>query len=122
MSPNITNKQLAQQTRQLIAIKKAVARHFEIPEKTLYSETRKYEIAGPRMIAMYLCRVLTVASFPHIADAFDKKHSTIMHAFNTTANRMTNNAAFADKVFAAKKLAQSELRAIKQADAGCAAS
>ena len=118
----MTKKQQAEQTRQLATIKRAVALHFGIPEKKLYSETREYEIAGPRMIAMYLCRVLTKASYPDIGHAFQKKHSTIMHAHHTIAQRMATNALFADSVFAAKKLAQSELRALKQVEAGCAAS
>src|ERR1017187_9951886 len=114
MTAKMTNANLALQTRKLIAIKRAVSRHFDIPEKYLYCKNRQYGIAGPRMIAMYLCRVLTTASYPDIGHAFQKKHSTAMHAFETTVNRMTNNAAFAKKVEQARDRSETDLRAIKQ--------
>ena len=38
---------------------------------------------------MYLCRRLTRASLPEIADSFGKTHGTVLHACKAIQNRMS---------------------------------
>ena len=63
-------------------IQEIVCKYFDISKKDLTSSLRSNEIAMPRQIGMYLCRILTNESFPKIGDAFGKRdHTTVMHAF-----------------------------------------
>ncbi len=61
-------------------IQQQVARYFELHVSDLLGDKRPRNIAEPRMIAMYLSRVLTNCSFPEIGQAFGKNHATIMNA------------------------------------------
>ncbi len=98
MTLEMTNKQVARQTRDLNTIKNAVAFAYEIFPRKLYSETRNHEIVVPRQIAMYLCREITKASFPDVARAFDKTHGTIMHACNVVTRDMKTDQVLATRV------------------------
>ncbi len=39
---------------------------------------------------MYLCRKLTDNSFPTIGEHFGRDHSTVIHAYNLIARRVSN--------------------------------
>ncbi|MCA9635208.1 MAG: chromosomal replication initiator protein DnaA, partial [Myxococcales bacterium] len=63
------------------AIQKAVANHFSVRIADLKGPRRHKGIARPRMIAMYLARQMTTASFPEIGLRFGgKDHSTVINA------------------------------------------
>jgi chromosomal replication initiator protein len=63
------------------AVQKAVAAYFSVKVVDLKGKRRHRGIARPRMIAMYLCRQLTNASFPEIGMRFGgKDHSTVINA------------------------------------------
>lgn len=63
------------------AVQKAVANHFSVKIADLKGPRRHQGIARPRMIAMYLSRQLTGASFPEIGMRFGgKDHSTVINA------------------------------------------
>ena len=70
-------------------IHKAVAEFFDVRVTDLSSKRRPRSVAMPRQIAMYLCRRLTRASLPEIADSFGKTHGTVLHACKTIQNRMS---------------------------------
>lgn len=60
-----------------------VSRYFNISVDDIMSGKRNKEIAMPRQIAMYFCRILTEYSFPEIGAFFNgKNHTTIMHGYN----------------------------------------
>ncbi len=60
-----------------------VSRYFNISVDDIMSGKRNKEIAMPRQIAMYFCRILTDYSFPEIGAFFNgKNHTTIMHGYN----------------------------------------
>jgi chromosomal replication initiator protein len=62
-------------------IQKTVATHFSVRIADLKGPRRHKGIARPRMIAMYLSRELTSASFPEIGMRFGgKDHSTVINA------------------------------------------
>ena len=60
---------------------------------------------------MYLCRKLTDSSFPVIGDHFDRDHSTVIHAYNLIARRMSSDSAFRMSI---EKI-ERELKAIRNA-------
>lgn len=63
------------------AVQKAVAAYFSVKVSDLKGKRRHRGISRPRMIAMYLCRQLTTASFPEIGMRFGgKDHSTVINA------------------------------------------
>ncbi len=62
-------------------VQKVVAGHFSVKIADLKGPRRHQGISRPRMIAMYLCRQLTGASFPEIGLRFGgKDHSTVINA------------------------------------------
>jgi len=63
------------------SIQKAVAQYFTVKVADLKGSRRHRAISRPRMIAMYLSRELTRASFPEIGMRFGgKDHSTVINA------------------------------------------
>jgi chromosomal replication initiator protein len=63
------------------SVQKAVAGHFSVRVADLKGPRRHQGISRPRMIAMYLSRQLTGASFPEIGLRFGgKDHSTVINA------------------------------------------
>jgi Bacterial dnaA protein helix-turn-helix len=63
-------------------IKEVVARHNGLTVADLESDCRKKSLAWPRQIAVYLCRKLTVYSYPQIGRAFgDRDHSTAIFSY-----------------------------------------
>ena len=63
------------------AIQRTVVKHFGLRMSDLKGNKRHRAVVEPRMIAMYLCRELTEASFPEIGRAFGgRDHSTVINA------------------------------------------
>ncbi len=76
------------------AIQRIVSDFFHIRLAELKSKKRTQHIAFCRQVAMYLCRNLTDSSFPAIGAAFGRDHSTVIHACNLIARRISNDSAF----------------------------
>lgn len=63
------------------SVQKVVSTHFSVRIADLKGPRRHQGISRPRMIAMYLCRQLTGASYPEIGLRFGgKDHSTVINA------------------------------------------
>ena len=69
-------------------IQRVVAGHYGLRINDMSSKERPRSVAGPRQIAMFLCRKLTRASLPEIARAFGKTHATVVHACKTIQDRV----------------------------------
>jgi len=69
-------------------IQRAVAEHYDVRLIDMTSKHRDRAVVGPRQVAMYLCRRMTRASLPDIANAFSKTHATILHACHAIDSRM----------------------------------
>ena len=82
--PNITYDDIAT----------AVCAHFSLRPVDLRSKRRSRNVAVPRQVAMYLCRRLLNASFPHIGELFTRDHSTVIHATTVTQRRIKEDPAF----------------------------
>jgi chromosomal replication initiator protein len=64
----------------VVGIQNAVAEHFGLTVEQLRSPSRESRLAAPRQMAMYLSCELTRDSLPTIAAAFERNHSTVIHA------------------------------------------
>ncbi|TAM10519.1 MAG: chromosomal replication initiator protein DnaA [Nevskiaceae bacterium] len=62
------------------SIKKCVAEHYKLRIADLSSKRRTRSVARPRQIAMALAKELTQHSYPEIGEAFNKDHTTVLHA------------------------------------------
>ena len=75
---HVTEKQVS-----LKEIQYAVCGHYQVSLIDLKSARRERRIARPRQLAMYLAKVLTQTSLPDIGHAFERDHTTVMHAVKT---------------------------------------
>ena len=76
----------------ILTIQKAVADKYEITVDALIGKKRSKDIAYPRMIAMYLSRMLTEESFPRIGLEFGgRDHSTVIHAVDKITSDLKEN-------------------------------
>jgi chromosomal replication initiator protein len=75
-------------------VTKAVCEHFSLRPQDLRSKRRTRNVALPRQLAMYFCRRLIGASYPHIGELFGRDHSTVMHAMDVTERRIKDDPAF----------------------------
>ncbi len=88
-------------------IQRAVAEHYDLRLTDMSSKRRPRSVAQPRQIAMYLCRRLTKASLPDIANAFGKTHATVVHACNIIHDRLDVDEKLRDSMrVIARKLGQ----------------
>ena len=70
------------------AVQAVVASVFELSRDQLVSSSRVPRIARARQMAMYLSRELTGASLPRIATAFQRDHTTVLHAIRAVQGRI----------------------------------
>ena len=61
-------------------IQKVVAKYYKIRVSDMASKRRNRSIARPRQIAMALAKDLTNLSLPEIGEAFQRDHTTVLHA------------------------------------------
>lgn len=62
-------------------IKRVVAQKYGLRPLHLDSDSRRTDVVRPRQIAMHFCRHLTAHSIPEIGRAFNRDHTTAIHAF-----------------------------------------
>lgn len=76
----------------IATIQKGVADYYKITVEVLKGKRRSANIAYPRMLAMYLCRVLTDESLQRIGLEFGgKDHSTVIHAIDKIDKDLKSN-------------------------------
>lgn len=70
-------------------ITKAVCQFYKVKYEDMMSKKKAKSIAFPRQVAMYLCRVMTEQTYPHIGASFNgRDHTTVMHACTKIKNIM----------------------------------
>jgi len=70
-------------------IQKKVAEYYDLRLSDMISKRRPSNIAFPRQIAMYLCRLLTNHPLKEIGEAFGgRDHGTVIYACRTVENVM----------------------------------
>ena len=76
-------------------ISRAVAAHYRMTVDELKSKSNARAIAGPRQVAMYLCKRLTRHSYPEIGREFGgKHHTTVMHSFERVETMLKDDRNF----------------------------
>ncbi|MCA1713545.1 MAG: chromosomal replication initiator protein DnaA, partial [Actinobacteria bacterium] len=79
-------------------IQDEVARFFDITVEDLCSTSRSRQLVTARQIAMYLVRELTDLSLPRIGRAFNRDHTTVMHARDKITALMKERRAIYEQV------------------------
>jgi chromosomal replication initiator protein len=80
-------------------IQKRVADHFQIRHSDMTSKRRPNNIAIPRQVSMFLCRVLTKHSLQEIGDGHGgRDHGTVIHACKAVDNMMSQDASMRNSV------------------------
>ena len=73
-------------------IKNVVAEYYDLKVDDLNGKKRSKEIANARMIAMYLCRILTDETYPRIGLEFGgRDHSTVIHAYEKISDDLKSD-------------------------------
>jgi chromosomal replication initiator protein len=76
-------------------IQKAVAEYYNMRVADLKSKSNARNIAVPRQVAMYLCKILTKASLPEIGREFGgKHHTTVLHSINKISELYEQKGSF----------------------------
>ena len=85
-----------------------VSQYFKLTPDDLKGKKRSKDIANARMIAMYLCRILTDETYPRIGLEFGgRDHSTVIHAYEKINEDIKNNGEL-EKMISELKLKMSE--------------
>jgi chromosomal replication initiator protein len=71
-----------------------VCERFGLRPSDLASRRRSRHVALPRQVAMYLCRRLLNASFPHLGELFQRDHSTVIHGVTAIELRVKRDPSF----------------------------
>lgn len=75
-------------------VQRKVAERYNIRVSEMTSKRRERSVARPRQIAMYLAKNLTTKSLPDIGRAFDRDHTTVIHAVKTIEDMCLKDPAF----------------------------
>jgi chromosomal replication initiator protein len=93
-----TGQPTSSSVRDVSTIVKRVAAAFGLSEKELLGTSRLRGVLRPRQIAMYLSRELTGLSLPRIGAAFDRDHTTVLHACRKVEEKIGEDASLARQV------------------------
>ena len=75
-------------------VQKFVASYHRLSLADLRGRNSTKAIAGPRQIAMFLCRNLTDASLPQIGKSFGRDHSTVVHSIRKIEEKCKTDREF----------------------------
>ena len=88
-------------------IQRRVAEHYNIRGADMHSARRAREIARPRQVAMYLCKMLTPRSLPEIGKKFGgRDHTTVIHAIRRIEELSVADKALAEDIVILTRLLQ----------------
>ncbi|MBW1790799.1 MAG: chromosomal replication initiator protein DnaA [Deltaproteobacteria bacterium] len=79
-------------------IRDLIAVQFKVSVADLKSKSRKKAIAFPRQTAMYLARKYTEGSLADIGKAFNRDHSTVVHAVRTITQKIARNSSIRGQI------------------------
>ena len=72
-------------------IAKVTASYYEVDLKDIMGTARGQKVSVARHISIYLCREITNQSFVNIAKYYNKKHTTIMFAYEKIKKEKDSN-------------------------------
>ncbi len=94
VAAGITSDRARVDQRDIVLIQHLVATQYGLTPFDLLSQARPGHIAQPRQVAMTLCAILTNHNLKTLGAAFNRAHSTILHAKRAVANLCATDAAF----------------------------
>jgi chromosomal replication initiator protein len=84
--------------------------HYGVKPEDLKGPGRWYSVSRPRMVAMYMARKMTGASFPLIGKCFGgRDHSTVIHAVRKIETLLLENAELREAVAAVEQFIRRNL-------------
>jgi hypothetical protein len=72
-------------------VTRIVARHYGVTPRDLLGDSRSEPVVTARQVAMRLVREIGEMSFPEIGRAFNRDHSTVMHACKATEGELVGD-------------------------------
>ena len=75
-----------------------VSKFYNVASKELKGSGRSAKVSNARQVAIYLCRELTQQSLPVIGDFFERKHTTILYAYEKVKSDLILNKALAHTI------------------------
>ncbi len=92
-------------------IQQKICSHFRLTMEDITGKKRPANIAFPRQIAMYLCRLLTTRSLSEIGNCFGgRDHGTVIHACKAVENSMEQDSAIKRTVESLQAMIQQSTR------------
>ena len=85
-------------------IQRKVAEHYNIRVAEMTSKRRDRPVARPRQIAMFLSMELTTKSLPDIGRAFDRDHTTVIHAVKAIEQLREKDPAFKEETDSLRRM------------------
>jgi len=82
----------------VLRIMRVVAEAYNLPLSALASHTRTENYVLPRHIAMVLCLRLTTLGTLRIGTAFNRDHSSVLHAKKAIGSRLLTDHAMAETI------------------------
>ena len=79
-------------------IRDFLARQFKVSVQELTSRSRKRKVSFPRQVSMYLARKLTDQPLAEIGRAFNRDHSTVVHAIRVITEAVSRDATVRGQV------------------------
>ena len=79
-------------------IQSFVESYFKVTHGELLGSQRPRHISHARQVGMYLSRVLTQASYPEIGKAFNKDHSSVVHAYKNVEKKRQADREFFNEI------------------------
>lgn len=79
-------------------IQRVVARHFGMTVEQLRSESRLERIRSARDAAYHVATIITTQSMAGIGRAFNKDHTTVLHAMKKSRKRIEEDKIYKDLI------------------------
>ncbi|MBQ7347446.1 MAG: chromosomal replication initiator protein DnaA [Clostridia bacterium] len=81
----------------------AVYNKYKISKEDIISPKRNKEISNARQISIYLIREMTEMSYPNMAKIYNRDHTSLLYAYNTTAQKTNLDPLFSVEMNELKK-------------------
>lgn len=75
-----------------------IQKYYKVTRGEILGSQRPRHISQARQVGMYLSRVLTQASYVEIGRAFNKDHSSVVHAYKNIENKRQKDRDFANEI------------------------
>ena len=85
-------------------VTQAVSSFFKLEEDTLFTSSKKREIADARQIVMYLSKKLIGMSFKNIGTKLGRTHGTVIHACRVVEERLSIDKNLRNSIDSIKQL------------------